>query len=76
MTLSHAERTHGRFIAAEAPLLPPVAAALGMLAAWIALRRQRIDLAELAERNDYLLEDIGVSRGDALHEAAKPFWAR
>jgi uncharacterized protein YjiS (DUF1127 family) len=27
----------------------------------------------LAE-DDHLLEDIGVSRPDALREAAKPFW--
>ena len=51
-------------------------ACLDTLATWIARRRQRLDIAELAERNDYLLQDIDVSRGDALHEAAKPFWKR
>ena len=43
---------------------------------WIARNRQRNDLGEMAERNDDLLKDIGVSRGDALREAAKPFWQR
>ncbi len=51
-------------------------ACLDTLAIWIARRRQRLDVGELAERNDYLLQDIGVSRGAALHEAAKPFWKR
>ncbi len=43
---------------------------------WIARHRQRQALGELAERNDYLLQDIGVSQGDALREATKPFWQR
>jgi uncharacterized protein YjiS (DUF1127 family) len=46
-------------------------------AAWMALlrledrRRQRLTLAELDDR---LLADIGVSRPQARHEASKPFW--
>jgi uncharacterized protein YjiS (DUF1127 family) len=43
---------------------------------WAARHRQRARLAELAELNDDLLDDIGVSRDDALIEAAKPFWRR
>lgn len=43
---------------------------------WVARSRQRKALAELAERNDYLIRDIGVSQDEALHEAAKPFWQR
>jgi uncharacterized protein YjiS (DUF1127 family) len=43
---------------------------------WIARSRQRRALGELAERNDRLLEDIGVTRAEALREAAKPFWRR
>jgi uncharacterized protein YjiS (DUF1127 family) len=41
---------------------------------WIARRRQRERLGELALLDDRLLKDIGVSREDALREAAKPFW--
>ena len=41
---------------------------------WIDRSRQRRQLGELAELNDYLLKDIGLSREQALREAAKPFW--
>jgi uncharacterized protein YjiS (DUF1127 family) len=41
---------------------------------WIERSRQRQALRKLAERDDYLLKDIGVSQAEALHEAAKPFW--
>ncbi len=43
---------------------------------WIARNRQRNTLGETAERNDDLLQDIGVSQAEALREAAKPFWQR
>ena len=38
---------------------------------WIALRRQRRQLAEL---EDHQLADIGVSRAEAKAEAARPAW--
>ena len=41
---------------------------------WIERSRQRQALLKLAERNDYLLKDIGVSQAEAFHEAEKPFW--
>ena len=50
-----------------------LAATIGL---WIARNRQRRHLAELAEWDDYLLKDIGVSRDAALRAAAKPFWRR
>ena len=40
---------------------------------WIARSRQRRALRAIAEI-DYLLNDIGVSRDEALREAGKPFW--
>jgi len=43
---------------------------------WIARSRQRQALSELAERNDYLLKDIGVTQDEARREAAKWFWQR
>jgi uncharacterized protein YjiS (DUF1127 family) len=41
---------------------------------WIARGRQRRALQEIASLNDRLLKDIGVSKDEALREAAKPFW--
>ena len=41
---------------------------------WIARNRQRQALGQLAERNDYLLKDIGVTQDEARREAAKWFW--
>jgi uncharacterized protein YjiS (DUF1127 family) len=41
---------------------------------WIGRSRQRKRLGELAEVDNYLLKDIGVSQDEALREAAKPFW--
>jgi uncharacterized protein YjiS (DUF1127 family) len=43
---------------------------------WIARSRQRRHLAALVTWDDHLLKDIGVSRDDALREAAKPFWQK
>jgi uncharacterized protein YjiS (DUF1127 family) len=41
---------------------------------WIERSRQRYALSELADRNDYLLADIGLSLEEARREACKPFW--
>jgi uncharacterized protein YjiS (DUF1127 family) len=45
-----------------------------MLRFWIGRNRQRRQLGELAELDNWLLKDIGVSQDEALREAAKPFW--
>lgn len=42
---------------------------------WAARRTQRLTLCELAVEK-HLLDDIGLTRAQALHEAAKPFWRR
>jgi uncharacterized protein YjiS (DUF1127 family) len=52
----------------------PAADWLHTLFFWIDRSRQRAALGELADLNNHLLEDIGVSKEQALHEAAKPFW--
>lgn len=44
--------------------LPPIAR-------WWRVRRERLQLLEL---NDYMLNDIGLTREQARHEAARPFW--
>ena len=42
---------------------------------WIARSAQRQGLRELGELNDdHLLEDIGLTRDEALRLSAKPFW--
>ena len=44
----------------------------GMIRSWLQRGRQRRALGELDDR---LLCDIGVTRSQALREAAKPFWS-
>lgn len=44
---------------------------LDLLFLWSERARQRRLLADLDER---LLKDIGLSRADASHETGKPFW--
>ena len=44
-----------------------------VLRRWAARRRQRAALADVAN-DPHLLNDIGVTRQQALDEAAKPFW--
>jgi uncharacterized protein YjiS (DUF1127 family) len=55
-------------------LLTRIGEALLTLLFWAGRSRQRKQLGELAEFDNYLLEDIGVSQEEALREAAKPFW--
>jgi uncharacterized protein YjiS (DUF1127 family) len=40
---------------------------------WTERRRQRIALRELAD-DKHFLNDLGLTREQALDEAAKPFW--
>ena len=46
-----------------------------VLQLWIDRRSQRTTLGELVQEK-HLLADIGVTRAQALREAAKPFWRR
>lgn len=43
----------------------------GVLRRWHELARERRQLAELDER---MLKDLGLSRADAEREAGRPFW--
>ena len=43
----------------------------GHYGAWVSLSRQRRALAEL---DDHLLRDIGLTAYDVTREASKPFW--
>ena len=58
----------------ERGLLTRIGEALLTLLFWADRSRQRRQLGELAELDNYLLWDIGVSQQEALREAAKPFW--
>jgi uncharacterized protein YjiS (DUF1127 family) len=49
----------------------PYRALLGLLRTWHHRRRQRFKLAEMDDR---LLRDIGITRYDAVAEYEKPFW--
>jgi uncharacterized protein YjiS (DUF1127 family) len=40
---------------------------------WLDRRHQRTALREIAD-DPHLLRDLGLSREEALREAAKPFW--
>lgn len=42
-----------------------------LLDIWWERRSSRLRLAEM---NDHLLQDIGLTREDAIKEADKPFW--
>ena len=52
-----------------------LSACLNAVAAWIVRSGQRRALHELAQEGR-LLADIGLTREQALDEAAKPFWRR
>ena len=52
-----------------------VSARLSTVAAWIVRSGERRALRELAE-DRRLLSDVGLTREQALDEAAKPFWRR
>ena len=41
------------------------------MGAWYERRRGRVELTRMSP---YELRDIGISRGEALFEAGKPFW--
>ena len=48
-----------------------LASLLKTISAWDSRSRQR---RKLAEMEDHLLADLGISRREAAIEAAKPFW--
>lgn len=69
--------THGTLCPAPAPtglvahLASRILGILVVVDGWFARRRQRRDLAEL---DDHLLKDLGLTRADVEREVGKPFW--
>jgi uncharacterized protein YjiS (DUF1127 family) len=55
----------------QSPLRRTLAALAGHYGAWVSISSQRRALAELDDR---LLRDIGVTDYEAAVEASKPFW--
>jgi uncharacterized protein YjiS (DUF1127 family) len=55
----------------QAALTSRIKECITLLSRVIARQRQRRALLEL---DDHLLNDIGVSRGEAIAEGRKPFW--
>jgi uncharacterized protein YjiS (DUF1127 family) len=71
---SRGHRPSSRIIDARRiePPQPPCSMSIAWrIASWIERMRQRRALAELDDR---LLQDIGITRYDAAFEAEKPFW--
>ena len=70
--LMHGSHRHGRAIARYPKTgSSTLSTFFGTARMWMARIRQRRQLVELDDRT---LRDIGVSRDEALREAAKPFW--
>ena len=55
----------------QSALRRTLAGLAGHYGAWVSISNQRRALAEL---DDHLLRDIGVTRYDIAREASKPFW--
>ena len=72
--ISSREIARGEALNSPSGLLTLVGDGLHALQFWMGRSRQRRQLGELAELNDYLLRDIGISREEAMREATKPFW--
>ena len=53
------------------PFQARIAGLVDLLLSWQERARQRTSLAEMDDR---MLADIGLSRADAEREAARPFW--
>jgi uncharacterized protein YjiS (DUF1127 family) len=74
-TLAHFPGGYARFQQASSPT--SMVSWMDTVRAWSARSNERRALRELTEQlDDRLLKDIGISREQALCEAAKPFWQR
>jgi uncharacterized protein YjiS (DUF1127 family) len=65
--------THGKEGSSLSRLFTSLSRTAG---AWIAHQRHQHAMADVLELDDHLLKDIGMSRGQVLREAARPFSLR
>ena len=63
-------------IARPSEVAAPADCSPSLLDTWAARAWQRKALGKLADCSDHLLKDTGISRDDALREAAKWFWQK
>jgi uncharacterized protein YjiS (DUF1127 family) len=73
-TLAHLSGGYAHFQQESSP--SAAATWIDTLCAWSARCHERRALRELTELGDHFLNDVGISREEALREAAKPFWQR
>jgi uncharacterized protein YjiS (DUF1127 family) len=71
----HDEAGHGHLACHPTEQSTPARTWLQTIALWIARHRRRKALEEMAQLNEHLLRDVGLSRAQILKEAARPFWA-
>lgn len=72
VTIFRSRSLHSAAAAASALFELPSRAA-DALRGWEERRRMRVQLLEMDERT---LRDVGITRSEALREAAKPVWRR
>lgn len=70
---SASEFTNYRATTSRIELAPLLFRSIETIAVWIERRRQRRALAQL---DQHLLDDVGLTREQARHELDKPFWNR
>ena len=77
ITIDHltVARVPPRAVPPQANSWQAVSAAWHLLRRWVRRRAERRALAELALL-PHLLDDVGLTQAQALHEAGKPFWRR
>jgi uncharacterized protein YjiS (DUF1127 family) len=66
--------TRNRITLRIAPLITAVEPGWRRLLQWIVAIKHRRDVVHLAEPNDHLLKDVGLTRDDVISTLSEPFW--
>lgn len=62
---------------APGPLVAPQRSGRALRSIFVRLaewRERSLQRTQLASMNERMLKDVGISHGEAVHEASKPFW--